>query len=367
MIAREHKNSTGLLVKAIPLTVFLSSLMAACFPTGSASPSPSPTANVVPSLPGPIPTRTSPAATLPAVVQLSTQVVLGVAGLDSGSYILLIRELDSLGSSRALTAYDAQGNLAGDIAIGPFSAAALSTDLTMLAVVEPLLEAADISDVRVIDTRTDKDVSRATALGHIGQTLSWSPDGRTLLFDMEGDLRAYDVATGDMKTIIDCDLIVEDADCRNVAWSPDGEAISFLVTISGSGFPEAPEGVYLLNASCIHDFPKCQGTIRGPLSEGVMSSWSPDGTTLATLLRYREIELLGAPAFETVQTLTIPDASAAPAFHIVWSPNGTLIAYDQGCSIQVLSLDTGTANTLTMGDAFCETRFFPMAWIVVPE
>jgi WD40 repeat protein len=184
---------------------------------------------------------------------------------------------------------------------------------------------------------------------------------------MEGDIRAYDVATGDMKTIIDCDLIVEDADCRNVAWSPDGEAISFLVSISGSGLPEAPEGIYLMNASCIDDILECQGTIRGPLSEGVMSSWSPDGTILASLLRYREIELLGAPAFDKVQTLMIPNANEDPAFHIAWSPDGTAIAFAQDCRVEVLSLDTGTASTLARGDAFCETRYFPMAWIVVPE
>jgi WD40-like Beta Propeller Repeat/RTX calcium-binding nonapeptide repeat (4 copies)/F5/8 type C domain len=73
---------------------------------------------------------------------------------------------------------------------------------------------------------------------------AWSPDGATILFDMNPDLGGYDVYSARVSDGALTRLTTHPASDTNPVWSPDGTRIAFTSTRTGSSelFTMAPDG-----------------------------------------------------------------------------------------------------------------------------
>ena len=112
------------------------------------------------------------------------------------------------------------------------------------------------------------DGSAATDLGVLGGTVSWSPDGESVVYSArtdEAELRVFDLVdpAGTDRLLLE----VSPAHARHPAWSPDGDRIAFHQY--GGGMPT---GLWVVRSD---------GTERRLLVEhGSGPAWSPDGTRL---------------------------------------------------------------------------------------
>ncbi len=138
-----------------------------------------------------------------------------------------------------------------------------------------------------------------------------SPDGKSIVFDLQGTLWVIPVSGGEAKAITD-----RIADARGPAWSPDGSKIAFQSFRDGGWhlYTVAPEGTDLKQIT-FGSFDE-----REP-------AWSPDGKWIA-FSSDRDgtyaIWVMAADGSEEPRLLTItPSNEFAPT----WSPDGKRIVY----------------------------------------
>jgi len=151
-------------------------------------------------------------------------------------------------------------------------------------------------------------------------SLSLSPDGRTILFDLLGDLYTLPVAGGKATRIMGGNQL----DVQPV-WSPDGRRIAFVSDRSGS------DQVWVANADGtnpvrLSQFPS--GAVSYPV-------WTPDGEYV--LVRERMFHLSGGAG------VAVPFGAGVTSF----SPDGRK-AYTSGRTGQIIMYDRtdGTRHTV---------------------
>jgi Tol biopolymer transport system component len=159
---------------------------------------------------------------------------------------------------------------------------------------------------------------------------SWSPDGRRIAFEGNGEIWVMDADGGNARRLVAAGRF-EDSE---PAWSPDGRAIAFTRT---RGIEEMTIAVASADGSNVRE-----------LTRGDDPSWSPDGSKLV----FSRIRTGGGAAIfvvdangEQPRQLTRRTGEFDPA----WSPSGE-IAFIRDDDIYVMKADGTAAHRVTRGD-----------------
>jgi Tol biopolymer transport system component len=144
---------------------------------------------------------------------------------------------------------------------------------------------------------------------------SWSPDGRTLVFQAyrDGNYHLWTIRPdGSAPT----QLTSGPFDHREPRFSPDGAMIAFSSDRGGAG----SYGVFTLTVAT--------GTIRARVdttAEEAMPAWSPDGRRLAYTVDGTAIDVLDLASGTATRVVTAP--AGATLFGPSFSPDGATLAY----------------------------------------
>lgn len=209
----------------------------------------------------------------------------------------------------------------------------------------------------------------------------------TIVFEPRGtgqgwDLAAQDPETGEVRTIVETDGVV---DCpgsgprcrsfvREAEWSADGRWVAFEVTHANlDGPPIGPcaptVGVWVTNALGELRQVTTPCDAPPPRSDAVEEVW--EWSSVGARLAYGRVDgetdelfvidpsddsrtSLGTTVIETRNGLT----AASPGWALEWSPDGTRIAYANGNSVYVVDADGGEPSLLA--DSFEE--IIEIAW-----
>lgn len=193
------------------------------------------------------------------------------------------------------------------------------------------------SDGKVILFEKEGDICRMNADGSAERCLTnsaalddspkFSPDGTRIAFarDEDGTLSVWTMASDGS----DASRLTKGDPDWGPFWSPDGTKIGFT-----SGRKGGP-GIYLINSDGSGEkrFIKSKHESAGQFSEDVMGPWSPDGSTIAfesTRKGGPWIYLMKADGTDLRPFVGPRKGKDEDALAPAWSPDGRLIAFDRG-------------------------------------
>jgi Tol biopolymer transport system component len=205
----------------------------------------------------------------------------------------------------------------------------------------------------------------ANAEGHGVNGAAISPDGKYLAYSDEAGLHIKLIETGEMRTLpLPAELSTSHATWRPAAWFPDSTRVLTNLEIAGK-----PPSIWIL--SLIGDAP------RKFRDDGFAHSISPDGSTLAftaarTGLGERQGEYSPYFGDQTIWVVGVNGQSpklvaqgdeATGYMQVVWSPDGTRIAYLKihqmvdyalECSLEDRDLLGGSPVVVQTGANLCQ-------------
>jgi Tol biopolymer transport system component len=186
----------------------------------------------------------------------------------------------------------------------------------------------------------------------------WSPDGDRILFVGSSASTELDVWVINADGTGLANLTEAPGDDTDPAWSPDGSRIAFAAT-RNTGVRQ----IYLMDVSCQPPPGTCTTSGAHNITDGYAEeyapAWSPDGARLAVAASINNAlgRILLRAAGEGPPTWFDRSDTIIGADHLVWSPDGALLAYTlyqpTWNEVYVVSLDNPAARrrlTNTLGN-----------------
>lgn len=211
---------------------------------------------------------------------------------------------------------------------------------------------------RVTDI-ANADVLMASTEGLSGP--SWSPDGANLVASLKGDLAILPLNGGPPTIIARCSDLSPDGewDCGAASWSPDGQGIAYVQSVSQSGDPHPDEGVYILDIESLPGGKWLWHRTHGPLPGIIFSgpSWSPDSRYIAFPTRE------GIEVFDVKQG--VPERELDLGFipeSLVWAPDGQRLAVTANGYLTIVDAQSGIIE-LQLPDLSVQAV---IAWLSLP-
>jgi hypothetical protein len=171
---------------------------------------------------------------------------------------------------------------------------------------------------------------------------SWSPDGKKIVFSRSGDYDSgkvdSDIFVVEINSMIKTSLVETLDDDIDPAWSPDGQQIAFARWISlGSNTFEGNPVLFMMNSdgSNIRQF-----TDYSQLDFFFHPVWSPDGSLIAfnggsySGSGFNDIYVMKSDDSTDMTQLT--DTSSAEETSPAWSPDGSYIAFEYNAGAETI-------------------------------
>jgi imidazolonepropionase-like amidohydrolase/Tol biopolymer transport system component len=172
-----------------------------------------------------------------------------------------------------------------------------------------------------------------------GLSFDLSPDGRTIVFDLLGELWEVRASGGKARALTDA--VRDTAEDLDPSYSPDGGRIVFRAERNGR------TGLWLLEAGA--DRPRQLTQLPDPDGFHGRPAWSPDGKTIAFERRVPPPDGLGISLFDVAtgqhRVLPIEGLPRTGATDPAWFPDGKHLAVVVGGSLAVVDADVGGPTT----------------------
>lgn len=346
--------------RLVPLFALLLAAASSCTPATLPPQPPSPIPSATRS-PRPAQSSASPTplpwSTVPPLTPSPTVPVVALANLPPGLILVTL-------SDRGLFTYDLQGHRIGLLVEGFFGSPALHMPTRQLA--------DSTTDGHLKLLNLDTAVASAVAADTWPFRPSWSPDGRMLAaMTLTPDQLLPGIGVISLDTEEFTPIAASEINAWAAigpVWSPDGKWIAFT-----QGPPHGSSDLMLVPTDCLHANPPCTPIPhRIPTAPDGPSfydpSWSPDSTRLVagcSTVRAGEPDnalcLVDVGSGITTTILHNPPDFTSPS-RPLWSPDGSLIAFQDYSSIYTLSPISGH-TTLILSAPYEELAF----WISPPE
>ncbi len=135
-------------------------------------------------------------------------------------------------------------------------------------------------------------------------------------------------------------------DCSQPSWSPDGKWISYLRR-PGGALAGHPTGLFLMNTSCLSQPKNCESIATGPFKVSSGYTWSPDGKYIASewsgYIRIYKVVGSGLVLYKDLIYASIHGS-------LVWSPDGTSIAYANTNDIYMVDIQDGQPRLIAQNE-----------------
>jgi Tol biopolymer transport system component len=279
-------------------------------------------------------------------------------------YLLYSRDELALSSAglelHSLWALDTQGQLSGPLLVGIDPAPRISSDCSRMiyyadSVLAPSTWRPTLADLRSLATQMIDSIR-----GYV--TVSWSPDGKNIVTDVDYEISVQDLETGVARTLTNCHSVPEGPmDCYSPSWSPDGARIAYYGAIAAPG-DDPRNGLYLIDPMC----PDEECVPEGPFPLGEVFSWSPDGRAIASA-ELLSLEIFDVGLRQVTDTIPVDSSGKLPRIgSIVWVPDASALVFSLDHGIGSVSLRSreqvlvALPDTLQSGDPLAKE---PVAWL----
>jgi serine/threonine protein kinase/Tol biopolymer transport system component len=275
-----------------------------------------------------IPTGSNTQVVTPAATRYS-----GLTFSPDGNYIYFVRREDSEQAIASL--YDAPmlGGTPRLLIKDVDSPIAFSPDGQRFAYLHQHGDSA-VTDLKIArrDGSFERDLFHHKELLTDSLTLSWSPDGKTIVIPIVqptphdlGGFLAVDAASGETKQV----AIAKDRIYKEPSWFPDGSALLVSAQSAATG--------YLRNQLGIVSFPGGDfSLLTTDTNEYVHPNISADGQLIAANQVQAKFEIAVAPSVSPEKLAPIKLLSNLPTWGWDWTPDGQLLVV-QGPDIRMLN------------------------------
>jgi Tol biopolymer transport system component len=202
------------------------------------------------------------------------------------------------------------------------------------------------SDVWKMNANGSERVKLPAPLGGHAESITWSPDGLRIAFDVNNTLDEARIIyltniDGSGLTVLPC----RTESCFSLSWSPDGKRVAFTAS------PDGPRSdIHVMNTDGTEEV-----NLTNNLADSMDAAWSPDGQKIAFSSSHDDLlswEIYMMNADGSGQTQLTQLALPKPAY-IVWSPDGTRIAFFPagGLASPVYVMDIDGSDLIELTDS----------------